>query len=597
MASQGALNGDGLIFSIDTNGTRFKDVHDFNNTKGGYPVGSLIRSGTVLYGMTESGGLNNLGCVFSVDTNGSTYADIHDFLGPDGANPWGSLIQWGTSLYGMTWMGGANDSGCVFSIQTNGTGYTDIFDMTKPTGVFPYGDLVISGNELFGMNNAGGPDNIGTIFSVHTDGTSYTVLLNFNDVNNDEYPWGSLTLSGNTLYGMTSGYFPFLDYGSAFSIDTNGGNYLTLFNFNGFYPANYGAEPFGSLLLSNGVLYGMASQDGDITNDYNGVVFNYPLCPLLTATTSVNTPITCHGASDGSAMATVDGGPTPYTYSWSNGGTNVVSTNNPTGPILSAGSYTVTITDANGCVYVTSVNVRQPLVLTDPATTTSQVSCNGQSTGSMSTTVAGGTAPYTYAWSGGGNTSTKTGVSAGTYTISVTDNNGCLATATTIVTQPTPMVVTHDSVSQVGPCNGVAAITVTGGTPGYNYLWLTGNQTTDTIKAQCAGTYCVQVTDNNGCTETTCVTVKLATGEDNLNTSSGLKVYPDPNTGNFTIDGLTKGQQIEIYNSIGQNIACSLASDTTIRLDISNQPDGIYLIRILNKDGTLVSQTKMLKTQ
>ncbi len=601
MTSGGGAHNNGIIFSMDTDGTRFKDVYDFKGSPndGAIPFGKLLLIGRKLYGMTAQGGFSGLGCLFTIDSSGTGETDLLDFLGSNGSYPYGSLIQWGTTLYGMTSGGGANDSGLVFSIQTNGTGYTDIYDFNKTSGFSPQADLCISGNELFGMTSQGGVNTFGTMFRVHTDGTAFNVLypFTFPDIN----PYGSLTLSGNMLYGMTTGAYFWAENGSIFLIDTTGSGYSDLAVLTGKNPGYYGSAPYGALSISQGVLYGMTSGGSQIGGFDQGVIFSYPICYLLTSSASTVNNVSCHGDNNGNALATVTGGPTPYQYSWSNGGTNVVSTNNPTGPVLSAGFYTVTVTDNNGCVSKTTVNVKQPVVLTSPATTTNNINCFGSNNGSVSTSPAGGTAPYTYAWSGGGSNPVKSGLSAGTYTITVTDNNGCISTATSTVTEPTAMVITHDSVSQVGPCNGIAAITVTGGTQPYNYLWLTGNQTTDTIKGQCAGTYCVQVTDNNGCTQTTCITVKLTTGNDNIDNSSSIRVYPNPGNGLFNViydpgKGEVSPPIIEIYNILGEKIIkeTMLTDKSDNLIDISSQSSGIYFYRVLKQTGELVGEGKVV---
>jgi hypothetical protein len=156
-------------------------------------------------------------------------------------------------------------------------------------------------------------------------------------------------------------------------------------------------------------------------------------------------------------------------------------------------------------------------------------------------------------------------------------------------------------VAETSACNGLASITVSGGTSPYTYSWTTGGQTTDTIKNQCSGTYCCDITDNNGCTTTTCVTVinNLSTGTTDLMTNiADLKVYPNPTNGNFSIEGILQGQTIELYNYLGQEVIHMLASDNkTTHFEISDKTNGAYLLRILNRDGNIAVQKKIVKTQ
>ncbi|MBE1615962.1 SprB repeat-containing protein, partial [Flavobacterium sp. SaA2.13] len=115
---------------------------------------------------------------------------------------------------------------------------------------------------------------------------------------------------------------------------------------------------------------------------------------------------------------TVTGGTAPYTYVWN----TTATTQDLTG--LPAGTYEVTVTDANGCTATASVTVTQPTVLSASGTATN-VSCNAGSNGAVDLTVTGGTAPYTYVWNNAATTQDLTGLTASTYDVTVTDANGC----------------------------------------------------------------------------------------------------------------------------------------------------------------------------
>ena len=131
----------GLVFSIDTDGSGYQKLLDFNGTNGKYPYGSLTLSGNVLYGMTFVGGTNELGNVFSINTDGSGYNDLLDFNGTNGKAPHGSLVISGSVLYGITAGGGANSDGVVFSINTDGTGYKDMLDFDGSNGQVQWGSF------------------------------------------------------------------------------------------------------------------------------------------------------------------------------------------------------------------------------------------------------------------------------------------------------------------------------------------------------------------------------------------------------------------------------------------------------------------------
>src|SRR5206468_5366504 len=128
--------------------------------------------------------------------------------------------------------------------------------------------------------------------------------------------------------------------------------------------------------------------------------------------------VQCFGNATGSVDLTVSGGTAPYTYAWSNGAT----TQDLTG--LTAGTYNVTVTDANGCTATASATLIQPAAALTASTTQVNVQCFGNATGSVDLTVSGGTAPYTYAWSNGATTQDLTRLTAGAYNVTVTDAKG-----------------------------------------------------------------------------------------------------------------------------------------------------------------------------
>ena len=225
--------------------------------------------------------------------------------------------------------------------------------------------------------------------------------------------------------------------------------------------------------------------------------------PALTTTQSqVN--ILCNSVCNGSATVTASGGTAPYSYYSAPSRGNAATA---TGPF--AGNYTVTVTDANGCTRTATYNITQPQALT---TTQSQVNilCNGVCNGSATVVASGGTAPYTYAWApSGGNAATANGLCAGTYTVTVTDANGCTRTATYTITQPPALTVTsaQTNINCFGNCNGTATITASGGTAPYTYAWAPSGGNAATATGLCAGTYTATVTDANGCTRTATYTI------------------------------------------------------------------------------------------
>jgi len=209
------------------------------------------------------------------------------------------------------------------------------------------------------------------------------------------------------------------------------------------------------------------------------------------------TSATC-GNSNGSAVITATGGTGSLTYSWSpSGGTNAIASG------LAAGSYTCTVTDANGCTHTINTTISNAGGPTVTSTLTNPL-CNG-GTGSATANASGGSSPYTYSWSpSGGTNATASGLSAGTYICTVTDKNGCTSTDTVTVVVPVAITgsVTGTTSASCGSSNGSATISASGGTGALTYSWAPSGGTNSTANNLAAGTYTCTVTDANGCTKT-----------------------------------------------------------------------------------------------
>ncbi len=208
----------------------------------------------------------------------------------------------------------------------------------------------------------------------------------------------------------------------------------------------------------------------------------------------------CSGASNGSITLTVSGGTPPYTFQWSSG----QNTQNVSG--LSAGSYSVTITGNNSCSTTRSFTLSDPATLSLSCNGTN-VQCSGNSSGSASVAVTGGTLPYSYLWNNGATVSSISNLAAGTYTVTVTDQCGS-ATCSYTVTQPSALstICSGTNISCNGAGNGTASVAVSGGTVGYSYLWSNG-AAASSINNLSQGTYSVTVTDANTCSSSCSYTV------------------------------------------------------------------------------------------
>ncbi len=219
-------------------------------------------------------------------------------------------------------------------------------------------------------------------------------------------------------------------------------------------------------------------------------------------------PQTIPGANDGSIILTVTGGDAPYTYSWNGPGVNNINTKDISD--LTEGNYVVNVTDARGCVQTRNYFLEtagDALTIDSGATQVASVSCFGDDDGAINAAVFGGATPYAYSWSGPNGftaaTANISGLAPGSYQLTVTDaNNETAVSVQFVVTEPsTPLGVTANITDESAPGqnNGGVQLTVTGGTPGYNFNWNNNNFTADNFGLT-MGTYAVTITDTRGCT-------------------------------------------------------------------------------------------------
>jgi uncharacterized repeat protein (TIGR03803 family) len=254
----------------------FTTLYNFTNGMASDPIGSLVLSGDILYGTTQSDRNGVLGTVFAVNTNGAGFTNLCTFTaGRDGDNPYAVILS-GTSLYGSAW--GSVYNATIFRMNTDGTGFTNISDLVGPIG------LTLSGEILFGVSDFA--SNSGTVFQLNTDGSGYATLYAFTPALVG-YPNESTTntdgaepiyppvISGDTLYG-TAGQGGQFGNGTVFKIGTNGNGFALLHTFtqsSGFTGNGTNSDGIhpGALILSRDTLYGTTVFGGSSSN---GTVFS-----------------------------------------------------------------------------------------------------------------------------------------------------------------------------------------------------------------------------------------------------------------------------------------------------------------------------------
>jgi hypothetical protein len=223
--------------------------------------------------------------------------------------------------------------------------------------------------------------------------------------------------------------------------------------------------------------------------------------------------VTCFGAKNGKIVGLIYGGVGPYnvcllTYCHINGDDNGTyeKSQNFMHWNLEPGQYMIKVTDQNGCEWIQCVTIYEPELLVAEILEWTNVLCYGEATGEATVEVWGGNGGYMFLWSDGQTTQTAVGLAAGEYSVTVTDEKGCIATATVIITQPMePLSFTY-TVGHVlcyGEAEGSIQIHPVGGTGEYSISGI------DALFVQnlFAGNYEVTLTDENGCFVTQTITV------------------------------------------------------------------------------------------
>lgn len=270
----------------------------------------------------------------------------------------------------------------------------------------------------------------------------------------------------------------------------------------GTLPYNYLWQP--GLQTTNSPT-GLCAGTNTVTiTDANGCNVNGSIDLISPAalTINVSTTNTICGQANGSACVTVGGGTPTYKYQWNSGATDTLNC------ILNitANTYNVTVKDAMGCIITTNANINNITSLTVTVTDSTNVTCNGFSNGTATTSISGGVAPFSLLWTPDGQTiQNPTNLKAGINTLTVTDNVGCVISASVHIAEPSPIntaIVGLQNASCFGVCDGASTVLYGGGTAPLSIVWsTTGNPTTASLTNLCTGTYSVTITDGAGCTK------------------------------------------------------------------------------------------------
>ena len=434
---------------------------------------------------------------------------------------------------------------------------TGSVDLTVNGGTFPYG--------YAWSNNASTEDvfnlNAGNYSVLITDANGCTL----NTAVNIAQPAAALNLTTTQVnvdcFGNNTG---------TIDLTTTGGTSQYAYNWSN----NTSNEDPSALLAGN---YSVLVTDAHGCTANASILITEPQAPLILTSSQIN--VGCFGNATGSIDLTPAGGTAQYTYAWSN------NANNQDLVSLLAGTYTVLVTDAQGCTANASINISQPAAALSLSTLPVDVLCFGNNTGSVDLTVNGGTFPYGYAWSNNASTEDVFNLNAGNYSVLITDANGCTLNTAVNIAQPAAalnLTTTQVNVDCFGNNTGSINLTPTGGTSQYAFAW-SNNTSNEDPSVLPAGNYSVLVTDAHGCTATTSITISepaapltLSTTQINVdcfgNNTGSVDLSPSGGTQQYTyawsnnassqdLTGLIAGQ----YNVLVTDVqGCTATTSVTV---------------------------------
>lgn len=448
-----------------------------------------------------------------------------------------------SSISSITWR---NSVGAIISNDTNlygmpGGGYT--LTVIDTGGCSATRTVIISAPPQIQLTSTSSP------VSCNGDSDGELYLTVSNAIPPYSISWSSTSSANDTIGGLTAGLY------TATVVDSNlctnsaqftvtqpaaiavqvlsttnvscysgvdGATIVGVTGGNGSYTSSWRSVGGTSILSTSTSLSGVPSGtyrykvvDLKGCSDSVDVTITQPAAPLSVAINS-HTDVLCYGASTGSLGVAAAGGTqgTGYQYLWQNSSGSTVGSSAVVNG-LPAGVYTCLVTDTKGCSTSITDTLLQPAsAVSLTSNGTSNVSCFGGNNGLAWVNPIGGTPPYSYSWNNGNSNDTASNLVAGSYTVTVTDNNNCVYTQGYTITQPTLLINSYTKSSYYGNTNvscpggldGSIDLTPSGGTPPYSYSWSTGSTSQD-LSGVGAGSYSCTITDFKGCTSIATVTM------------------------------------------------------------------------------------------
>ncbi|WP_339813937.1 choice-of-anchor tandem repeat GloVer-containing protein [uncultured Imperialibacter sp.] len=491
----------GMIYEYDLTSGVFSIIYEFD-AEGYLPVGHpIVASDGKLYGMTKAGGSGNYGVIYSFSINSSAYTVEHEFVaGLAGGSPAGTLVEGANGIfYGTTENGGDQTGGILFRF-TLASGnisvlreFSDGFD-----AYFPFGELTLSSEGiLYGQTSQQQQnisDAIGGIFTYDLNNSTYARLTDFpGDIPNDALNTYCLYPVYDVVGSKQVNLCPGEDL--AISVSTD--------NTDTFVWKKDGVEvPAATANIffkSAATVSDAGTYTFELTNACGTISGEVKVFVSDISATFTKTDILCFGEATGVIAIVPSGGVAGYEFSLD--GINFQTTDFTE---LAAGTYDITIRDANNCSIEIQQTLSQPAAALSASFTSSAVDCNGNNTGSIEVDANGGVGPYEYSLDGANFVSFASfgALPAGAYPVTVRDANGCSVTETVDVIEPVALSVAlvEQPISCVGLVDGSLSATGQGGTAPYEYSIDGTNFQSDVLFGQLtAGDYTITIKDANGC--------------------------------------------------------------------------------------------------
>jgi hypothetical protein len=466
----------------------------------------------------------------------------------------------------------------IYRIDLDGGNLTSIYGGSSNVGFLSQVQVDIQNNHLyFGEEIVASSG----LYRINLDGT------NRQTINNTEMPFFKTYPVNGHHYYCVDGDFHRCNLDGSNDIIILAGQSVSAFDIDfdadKVYYITWNNNLISTNLAGNNVT--VLLQPNDLT--INGSNLQALQTPVLVYTCNVSadiseTNVTCHGDTTGAIDLTVSGGTSPYSYLWDNGEITEDLSD------LSAGTYEITITDANSCTTTTSVTLTEPTAI-DLSTDLTNITCHGDTIGTIDLTVSGGTNPYSYMWDNGQITEDLSDLSAGTYEVTVTDDNNCTITASVTLTEPTAIDLSTD----------LTNITITANASGVNYQWLDCDNdnafitgaTNQSFTPIVNGNYAV-IIDNGTCSDTSaCVAINSLSLDEVWNTEL-VEIYPNPTAGDVTITFEGTIAELTIRDATGKLVwSNEIQQNTTISLN--DYQKGIYFFEL--KTATQTGIKKIVK--